>query len=315
MVVRRSGARGRRLGGSGFLVRAVGECRTRAFRLPCRCRAPTAAVRGPLLVSPCRPCRPCRSGRRPVRRSSLPARAHRLDRLAARRLARVRIALVRTDVGAVIGVRTARANGRVVVADVPGRDVHADRVECAVRRRPGPGPGARWRRRVRLRRPRSHNCGGRDQLEAGAAQLPPAGAATRASVRPATPAGSGAEPSSSSRCFDLREVLIFGVVFVHARQSIGRAAGIRAGHKWCTFSGTSAHCGSRHEEELRPNVTKVSVQGVSETVRRSIALLEPGRPITRADGGKVKQFVPQAAHDERRTTSRTRRARRSHRSR
>jgi hypothetical protein len=59
-------------------------------------------------------------------------RVDRLDRLAALRLAGVRIGAVRTNVGAVIAVRASRASSRVVVAVVSGWDVHTDLVERVV---------------------------------------------------------------------------------------------------------------------------------------------------------------------------------------
>ena len=57
----------------------------------------------------------------------------RLNGFAARRLAGVRVLFVCLDVRAVIAVRAAWANGRIVVAVVPGRDMHTDGVERAVR--------------------------------------------------------------------------------------------------------------------------------------------------------------------------------------
>ena len=61
-------------------------------------------------------------------------RVDRLDRLAALRLAGVRVGDVRTNVGAVIAVRASRANGRVVVTVMSGWDVDTDRAERVMSR-------------------------------------------------------------------------------------------------------------------------------------------------------------------------------------
>jgi hypothetical protein len=60
-------------------------------------------------------------------------RVDRLHGFATLGLAGIRVAAVRTNVGAVVGVRAARTNGRVVVAVVSGWDVDTDRIQGAVR--------------------------------------------------------------------------------------------------------------------------------------------------------------------------------------